>query len=582
MARTIYCINPGCKERENPNDADSCQSCGTSLLVENDTQHESDRAYRLLLVGPLKKLDPMQYSEVFEVLDLEEGEIRILKVLKDTRPKMVELFKRESLILRTLNHPGIPKVWEEDSFTVILADNATVLHCLCMPKFAGENLSQWLAHHKYITQTQALDWLTQLVEILHTVHKAGVFHRDIKPSNIMLQPNGKLALIDFGGARPITDTYLAKVSTAPNVAGVHKSTDVTQIVSYGYTPLEQFNGKALPQSDFYALGRSLIHLATGRELFELPIDEQTGNTLWRQEAPQIAKPLADFIDELCAIAPTDRPKNTQEILNRLQKLPKQIKRYRRFRSLPFKIGAILLTVLSIAAALQVSRVWLSQSFFRMAGESEGEGNLEAAQTHYERAIWLDSGYGAAYNNLAIICQRLKKYPCAIANFNKVLELKPNNTVVLYNLGVIHDDAQDYEEARRYYKKSIEAGQGDFLAPNNNLARLDILKNDNRKAAQDLAKILGQSIDPQINAVMYKNLGWAQFNLDQYEKAAINLKKSIELDPNEASSHCLLAQTKNKQNQTARSEWELCLFLNSEVPEVWKWKQEFIDRLEDKP
>lgn len=572
-----YCIHPFCTERYNADDPETCQECGSPLLIDG----------RFRLIRPIRPLDDNSPSEVFEAIDIPGNRIhppgthKILKVLISQKEKYVELMDREARILKVLKHPGIPNVYIDDYFTVKLEGFKLTLHCLAIEKIDGVDLREWLDEHGKVTQSTAIDWLIQIVEILSVVHEKDYFHRDIKPSNIMLKPDGKLVLIDFGAVRDVTETYLTKIH-GENKTGGLLNRDTTLVRTIGYSPPEQIRGRALPQSDFYALGRTMIHLVTGEHPRTLPEDPDTGLLVWRDLAPQIDKPLKDYIDELNAVLPGKRPHNTQEILQYLQnRLPKNIKRYRRFHSKSYQIVAVVLIVLVFAGLFQGGRVGISRYFFRMAGENEGEGNLEAAQENYERAIWLDPGDHAAYNNLALVCKRLWKYPCALANFNKALELKPNE-VTLYNIGVIYDDAQDYEEARQYYEKSIEMGQGNFLAPINNLARLDILKNDNRKVAQDLSKVLGQSKDPQINAVMYKNVGWAQFNLEQYEKASINLQKSIKLQPNEASAHCLLAKTKNKQNYTARSEWESCLFLNSVVPEVWKWKQEFIDRLEDKP
>ena len=573
-----YCIHPFCTERQNPDGLAECQECGSPLLIDG----------RFRLIRPIRPLDDNSPSEVFEVIDVPGNRIhppgthKILKVLRSQKEKYVELMDREAHILKVLKHPGIPDVYIDDYFTVKPKEFNITLHCLAIEKIDGVDLREWLDEHGKVSQATAIDWLIQTVEILSVVHEKDYFHRDIKPSNIMLKPDGKLVLIDFGAVRDVTETYLAKIHGENKVGGLLER-DTTLVRTIGYSPPEQIRGRALPQSDFYALGRTMIHLMTGEHPRTLPDDPDTGLLVWHDLAPQIDKPLKDYIDELNAVLPGKRPHNAQVILQYLQnRLPKRIKRHRRFHSLPFRIGTVLLAVLLIVGVIQGGRIGLSRYFFKMAGKNEEKGKLESAKENYERAIWLDPGDQAAYNNLALVCKRLWKYPCALENFDKALEIKPHE-VTLYNIGAIYDDAQDYREARQYYEKSIEVGQGDFLAPINNLARLDILETNYQKAAQDTAKVLGQSEDPQINASLYKNLGWAQFELKQYEKAAINLKKSIELQPNEASAHCLLAKTKNEQNFTARSEWESCLFLNSIVPEVWKWKQEFIDRLEeDKP
>ncbi|MBW4517682.1 MAG: serine/threonine protein kinase [Timaviella obliquedivisa GSE-PSE-MK23-08B] len=294
-----YCINPKCLHRQNPDLLEFCQSCGTALLIQN----------RYRLIHPLRELDEHSYSEVFEVDD--QGIIRVLKIIRS--PNLVQLFEREVRTLQHLQHPGIPHVEPDGYFTVALSNDSRKtlkLHCLVMEKIDGQNLEQWLAQQKPISQDLAVDWLKQLLEILNLLHQNKLFHRDIKLSNIMLQPNGQLVLIDFGSVRQITNTYLAKVGGGR---------DITGIVSPGYTSLEQANGKAVPQSDFYALGRSLVHLMTGKHPIDFLESAKTGTLKWRDSAPGISSWFANLINDLMSPFPGNRPLNAQEILERLQK-----------------------------------------------------------------------------------------------------------------------------------------------------------------------------------------------------------------------------------------------------------------------
>lgn len=177
-----------------------------------------------------------------------------------------------------------------------------------MEKIEGLNLVEWLEqrNNKPIDKKQTVEWLEQLVEILEQVHQQHYFHRDIKPQNIMRRPNGQLVLIDFGTAREVTGTYLNKVGGGQNV---------TEIISAGYSPPEQINGKAVPQSDFYALGRTFVYLMTGKKPTEFPENPRTGKLLWREGAPQIPDALGDVIDYLMAPFPGNRPQHAQMILN---------------------------------------------------------------------------------------------------------------------------------------------------------------------------------------------------------------------------------------------------------------------------
>jgi serine/threonine protein kinase len=260
-----------------------------------------------LLVKPLRRLDiPHPYAEIFQVQDLEDNSTsKVLKILKSNVPKLVDLFKQEASFLINLIHPGIPRAEEQFSLTL---GNGQELHCLVMERIEGENLEQWLKPNKQISQAQALEWMRQLVTILDHVHQKRFFHRDIKPSNIMHKPDGILVLIDFGTAREVTQTVI-------------NGQDVTVVYSDGYTAPEQIQGHAVPQSDFFALGRTFVHLLTGKHPNYFSRDSQTRQLIWRSSASKEVSPkLADLIDDLIAPSVENRPQNTQVILQRIDKI----------------------------------------------------------------------------------------------------------------------------------------------------------------------------------------------------------------------------------------------------------------------
>ncbi|MFM6197540.1 MAG: protein kinase domain-containing protein, partial [Dolichospermum sp.] len=164
-----------------------------------------------------------------------------------------------------------------------------------------------------ISEVQAIAWLKQLLEIIALVHNQKYLHRDIKPSNIMIRPDGQLVLIDFGTAREITKTYLV------NGGGI------TAISSSGYSPLEQMRGQAIPQSDFFALGRTFVFLLTGYQPGEL-YDHNLNILKWRHHANHISPLLLDLIDWLMSTQVNQRPSNTQEIYKKLAEIEYQISR----------------------------------------------------------------------------------------------------------------------------------------------------------------------------------------------------------------------------------------------------------------
>ena len=105
------------------------------------------------------------------------------------------------------------------------------------------------------------------------------------------------------------------------VAKIGSVQGVTSICSVGYTAPEQEKGFAVPQSDFYALGCTMIHLVTGK----YPLDTYNPDRdvfEWRSHAPEISEELADLIDVLIARKPSDRPINCETILKILQEIEK--------------------------------------------------------------------------------------------------------------------------------------------------------------------------------------------------------------------------------------------------------------------
>lgn len=299
-----YCINPLCLQPSDSANAGNavCRHCGSLLKLR-------DR-YRITKLLS----DDSGFAAIYEVSD--GTETKILKVLKfhhNKNTRAVELFRQEAIILSQLHHPGIPRVEPDAYFTYFAHNNPEPIHCFVMEKIAGMNLQQWLQQQtQLIDEAQALQWLKQIVQILQVVHLKNYFHRDIKLPNIMLRPSGQLVLIDFGAAREMTYTYLAQIGSAGTI---------TRISSAGYTPPEQEKGHAVPQSDFYALGRTFVYLLTGKKLTDTDIyNPLTDEFKWRDYAPQISPKFADFIDCLMAPKAIDRPKDTQEILSILDRL----------------------------------------------------------------------------------------------------------------------------------------------------------------------------------------------------------------------------------------------------------------------
>ncbi len=297
------CVNPKCTQPENPDHHLYCHTCGSELLLEG--------LYRVS-----KKLGEGGFGVTYIVKDTHNNIEKVLKILTLDDPNALRLFEQEAEALKKLNHPGIPQVESDGYFIYFARDSQEPIHCLIMEKIEGEDLETWLnKRQKPINQRVALNWLKELTEILQVVHQEQFFHRDIKPSNIMLKPDGKLALIDFGTVKEATQTYMAKAEAGrPGTIAVY---------SKDYAPTEQQNGHPVPQSDFFALGRTFVHLLTKQRPLQF-YDPHTDSLNWQDAATKIDPLLKDFIDQLMKRLYKDRPANTTVILQELEKIERKL------------------------------------------------------------------------------------------------------------------------------------------------------------------------------------------------------------------------------------------------------------------
>lgn len=295
------CINPHCPQPNHPDNGSSrtCQACGAELLLQG--------RYRVMRLIS----NQSGFGQVYEAYERNIPKLlKILKQVYNDNPKALELFQREAQVLSRLSHPGLPKVEADGYFQYRPVPDSPPLHCLVMEKIDGPNLRQWMIQqgNHPISEQQAILWLAQLTDVLHLVHQQNYFHRDIKPENIMLRSTGQLVLVDFGSAREMTSTYVANLGDS----------GITAVSSAGYTPPEQEQGQAVLQSDFFAMGRTLVYLLTARIPNDPAIyDSRTNAFNWRPYATPISPTLADLIDDLIAPRAIDRPQTTQAILERL-------------------------------------------------------------------------------------------------------------------------------------------------------------------------------------------------------------------------------------------------------------------------
>jgi tRNA A-37 threonylcarbamoyl transferase component Bud32 len=231
-------------------------------------------------------------AETFEAVDTKNGQPVALKrfLVRGAKSwKDVELAEREARVLAQLAHPKLPRyldAFEEDGALVLV-----------MEKVEGESLASLRKRGGTLDRNEVLRLLDELGQIFEYLHERApaIIHRDVKPGNVIRKPDGSFALVDFGSVRD---------SLKPEGGS-------TVVGTFGYMAPEQFQGRALPQSDVYSLGATALAVLTGRDPEALP---HRGLAI---DVPAVLghdRPLADLLSRLLDPDPDRRPQRIRPLV----------------------------------------------------------------------------------------------------------------------------------------------------------------------------------------------------------------------------------------------------------------------------
>lgn len=159
-------------------------------------------------------------------------------------------FQNEAILLANLTHPNLLRVLDH-----FVEPNGTAY--LVMDFVDGQSLDALVAQHGVLNEGNVLQWLRPVFGAVKYLHANGIIHRDIKPANIIITPQGRAILVDFGIAKTLA-------------SGSVTSTSVRGMGTPGYAPPEQYVGGTTERSDIYALGATLYYVLTARVLVESP------------------------------------------------------------------------------------------------------------------------------------------------------------------------------------------------------------------------------------------------------------------------------------------------------------------------
>ena len=239
---------------------------------------------------------------VYKARDTQLERLVAIKTLKPNyvnQETFVERFKREAKTAANLNHPNIVQIFdwgiEDEPFFV-------------MEYIEGNTLTSIIAKNRTISLSDILFIGAQVSSGLYAAHEKGLVHRDIKPGNIMITPDGKVKVTDFG-----------IVSLQNEESDITKTGSILGTASY-ISP-EQAQGKPVSiESDLYSLGTVLYELISGKPPFagDTPISTATKHLTERPEKPSsfrrdLPKGVESAIMKLLEKATYDRFKSAEDL-----------------------------------------------------------------------------------------------------------------------------------------------------------------------------------------------------------------------------------------------------------------------------
>jgi len=213
---------------------------------------------------------------------------------------------REARAAATLNHPNIATVHD-----VVDVDGHVVV---VFEYVEGDTLAARLQKGP-MPVAEAVEVTWQLADALAAAHAQGVIHRDLKPSNVVLGPDGRAKVLDFGIARLVPAGADMSVSAPGTLGGGLVGTP-------GYAAPEQYLSRNVDgRADLYALGVMLFEMIAGRRPFPGSDAIHLATSVLREDAPQLASSatsvppqLSKLVERLLARDPARRPASGEEVL----------------------------------------------------------------------------------------------------------------------------------------------------------------------------------------------------------------------------------------------------------------------------
>ena len=338
---------------------------------------------------------------------------------------VVKSILAEAQLMKKLDHAALPRIVD------IIEDNEAIY--VVMDYIEGETLSKILREYGPQPEETVIEWAKQLCEVLDYLHtrQPAVIYRDMKPANVMLKPDGKIKVIDFGIAREYKE---------------NNNSDTVSLGTRGYAAPEQFGGKGQTdaRTDVYCLGVTLYHLVTGKSPCEEPYEIYP----IRRWNPALSGGLEKIIIKCTRPDPNDRYQSCAQMLYDLNHYKEIDDEYTRRQKQ--KLAAFVTTA---AISIMGLTTGIASSIY---ADSANNANYDVIVEHAQKENNADKKKEYLYQAIDI-------KPSDIKAYEELIEVYKSDYIYSLSeeqefISVVNEHNSELKQNKEYLKLSFQIGK----------------------------------------------------------------------------------------------------------------------------
>lgn len=425
----------------------------------------------------------------------------------------------EANMIKQFDHPAIVRI-------VDIIDYGNVIY-IVEDYVEGETLEALVEADGAQSEELVVDWAKQICEALDYLHSRTppVIYRDMKPANVMLSPDGKIRVIDFGIAREYKES---------------SQKDTTSLGTRAYAPREQFGGKTDARSDIYSLGITMFQLITGLD----PCLATTEIQPVRQINPALSEGIETIIQKCVQASPENRYQSCMELLYDLEHIQEigAVYRNKQKKKLKTFVAAAAASVLALAVGItgQVMRTrTINSNYEQNLQWAEKASSTAEKMNFYMTAIDIKPSATDAYYGIIDAMKEDAKYTVEEEELFKnklntnlvALKAQPDYGQLSYEIGKLYWYYYDYgrnassdnqitriKSGIQWFEDAVEyASETDTFVPQaSNYANIG-------KFNRDITLNVAEASDRGLYAPYWESIKLQVENMDENETEMIKLE-----------------------------------------------------------